>query len=131
MADETNQPTSDASGAGTKAHKPSKAEQAKLPGGADFDVAGATPEDFDKHFEILERHAKIASLTPAAAPVPVTVVDGPTAEPAPVQPPLVTKTDKHGEQHSLPQATWDALGAKRLAEYKDAKPQPATPAELK
>jgi len=109
--------------------------QGPEPGSADFDAEapGVSAFEIEEHIRILKARKKLKALNNPVekpAPVPVTVVDATASEPAPIQPKLVTKVDKEGQRHSLPQATWDALGAKRLAEYQDVEPQPAKPTDV-
>lgn len=65
--------------------------------------------------------------TPGAATVSVTPT--PIVPTAP-GPRLITKIDERGNEQSLPQATWDALGAANLATYSEPAAQPEKPASL-
>lgn len=133
MADEKDNPTPEASGAGTKAHKTSKAEQAKLPGGADFDVDNASAEDFDKHTEILRRRQVVGSLAPqaaSAAPVPVTIVDPLASAPAPAQDGITKYDRRNGNPQTLPAKAWALLLPEDLENFEDAPVQPTKPADL-
>jgi hypothetical protein len=115
--------------------------KAKLPGGADFDPEDASADMIEEHIRILEARNKLKALTDpeqpaapalsasAAAPVPVTLVEAPTSPTAP-GPKLITKVDEHGNEQSLPQAVWNALGAANLAKFTDVPTQPAKPASL-
>ncbi len=108
------------------ADKPTKPELAKLPGGADFDVAGATSEEFDKHFEILERQAKLASL---ATPVQqVALVDAPAAPAGPYRDhsDIEAVHSTTGERRYFTQTTWDAMETQgEHAGWEIAVPKPA------
>lgn len=101
-------------GAGTSApakaaHKP-KADPATLPGGAKFDAEGASSEDFDKHFEILSRRAKLAGLA-TAAPGAQTAVEAPApAAPAKPNPGDIRTMNKAGEERYFDPITWAVLG---------------------
>lgn len=101
------------------ADKPTKAELAKLPGGADFDVDNASSEDFDKHTEILRRRKAVADLT---APVQqVALVDAPVAASTGYSLPEVTKVRKdNGNPISMPEKAWSLLPAEDLEQFEDA-----------
>jgi hypothetical protein len=106
------------------ADKPTKSELAKLPGGEDFDVAGATTEDFDKHYEILERKAKLAALQPVqqvaivAAPVPDATPSHDPSDIEAVHPTL-------GRRY-FTEVTWNAMEeAGKHAGWEIAVPKPA------
>lgn len=90
------------------ADKPTKAELAKLPGGAEFDVASATSEEFDKHFEILARQAKLDSLKPTEQAAPTAATKAPFVAPGPN--PGDIKAMKNGQPRYFSPTTWDLLG---------------------
>lgn len=116
MADESNKPKDPAEGAGTKAHKPTKAEQAKLPGGEDFDVEGASSEDFDKHYEILARRAKLAGLSvPEATPLVALAAEASPVKAVPAEPNPgdIRMVNKAGEFRYFDPITVEALGEDR------------------
>jgi hypothetical protein len=118
-----------------------EAYRAKLPGGVNFDPEDASADMIEEHIRILEARNKLKALTDpeqpaapalsasAAAPVSVTLVEAPTSPTAP-GPKLITKVDEHGNEQSLPQAVWNALGAANLAKFTDVPTQPAKPASL-
>jgi hypothetical protein len=112
-----------------------------FPGRPGFDPETASAAALEEHVRILEARKKLKALTdpeqPVApvstatnAPVPVTVVETPSASPAAPGPKLITKVDEHGNEQSLPQAVWDALGAANLAKFTNVAIQPEKPASL-
>lgn len=93
------------------ADKPKAPDAATLPGGAAFDVDNATPEDFDKHAELLRRRALVAGYAPAATAVETTAAAAPE----------VTKLRRdNGNPISMPQKAWDLLPADDQAQFEDA-----------
>jgi hypothetical protein len=111
------------------------------PGRPGFDPETASSAAIEEHVRILRARKKLKALTepeqPVApaltattAPVPVTVVETPSASPAAPGPKLITKVDEHGNEQSLPQAVWDALGAANLAKFTNVAIQPEKPASL-
>jgi hypothetical protein len=112
-----------------------------FPGRPGFNPETASAAALEEHVRILEARKKLKALTdpeqPVApaltattAPVPVTVVETPSASPAAPGPKLITKVDEHGNEQSLPQAVWDALGAANLAKFTNVAIQPEKPASL-
>lgn len=89
------------------ADKPTKAELAKLPGGAEFDVDNASEEDYAKHISVLRRRKEVAD---ASAPVQqVALVDAPAAA-VPAEPnPNDIKAMKNGEVRYFDAITWAQL----------------------
>ena len=88
------------------ADKPTKAELAKLPGGADFDVDNASTEDFDKHAEILRRRSLVGSLSTATQAAPAATAVAVPAEPNPND----IRAMKDGEVRFFDPITWGVLG---------------------
>jgi hypothetical protein len=112
-----------------------------------FDVEAASEDELDAHLRILEKKERIRQLTAgdaeptasgASAPAETLTLPGVatvTVTPTPVAasqpgPKLITKVDALGNEQSLPQAAWDALGAANLAKFTDVPTQPAKPASL-
>ncbi len=124
MADESNKPKDPAEGAGTKAHKPTKAELAKLPGGEDFDVDNASPEDFEKHAEILRRRQLVGGLVPQAASAAVAApVDPATAVAPGPNPGDIRAVNKAGEERYFSPETWALMGENTFG-WKEAVAKP-------
>jgi hypothetical protein len=110
------------------ADKPTKAELAKLPGGADFDVDNASEEDYQKHIGLLRRRKEVADATvvaPAAAAAPAGQA-APATFTAPSAPLVGYHDSLTGLVQQLPQKLYDVLSdedKERLTPATD-KPEP-------
>lgn len=93
-----------------KTHKP---ELAKLPGGADFDVDNATPEDFEKHAEILRRRSLVGSLTTPSADAPAAGFQAPAVGVPAAPAPDDIRAVKDGQERYFSTVTWDLLSGDR------------------
>jgi len=96
-------------------------DPATAPGGPAFDVDNATPEDFDKHAEILRRRALVAGLTPAAAPTLAASPGGYTPAADDFE---AVHTITHERRYFTP-LTWAAMETKgEHAGWEQAVPEP-------